>query len=121
MDTLILLENLFYFALFIAAFYYFTKGRWQRNRPSMAEEMTLANKSIEEVLSTYLDKPVAPPVEPEPQNITVPKHIEPNLPPPPPPPPPRIQRRTTTTKSMALENIKKGLLYDIIWKRKYGK
>lgn len=121
MDRLILLENIFYFVVFIGAFYLFTKGRWRRSRPSAAEEMTLSGKTIKEMLDNYLDKPLppTPPVpEPEPQNVTVPKHVIAQLP----PPPTRfLHRKVTTTQSPTFENIKKGLLYDIIWKRKYGK
>ncbi len=121
MDKLILLENIFYFVVFIVAFYLFTKGKWRRSRPSIAEEMTLTGKTIKEVLDTYLDKPPPPPPppipEPEPQDFAVPKYVEPQLP----PPTKYLRRRTTTTQYETLKNIKKGLLYDIIWKRKYGK
>ncbi len=119
MDRLILLENLFYFLVFVVAFYYLTKGRWRNSRPSAAEEMTLTGKSIEEMLNGYLDKPVPPPPPPPPpQNFTVPQAPTINLP----PPPAKVLRRTKTiTQSQTISNIKKGLLYDIIWKRKYEK
>lgn len=119
MDRLILLENLFYFVVFVVAFYYLTKGRWRKSRPSAAEEMTLTGRSIEEMLNHYLDKPVPPPPPPPvPQNFTVPQAPTINLP----PPPTKVLRRTKTiTQSQTISNIKKGLLYDIIWKRKYEK
>ncbi|MCC7222448.1 MAG: hypothetical protein IT273_01880 [Chitinophagales bacterium] len=120
MDRLMLLENLFYFLVFVVAFYYFTKGRWRTSRPSAAEEMTLTGKSIEEMLKGYLEKPAPPPPPPPPapQNFTVPQVPTINLP----PPPAKVLRRTKTiTQSQTISNIKKGLLYDIIWKRKYEK
>lgn len=119
MDKFILIENIVYFLIFVVGFYFFTKGKWKRSRPSMAEEMSLSGKSIKEVLDTYLaeptvQEPVAPPLQA--QNIAVPKYVAPQL-----PPAPKQFRYRIVTKhpSKNLQNIKKGLLYELIWKRKY--